>query len=189
MSRKLPFASLIALIFLLGFSFNLDDKLFEISKNLEIFTNVYKELNTNYVDEVDPGQLMKTGIDAMLNSLDPYTNYYSESQVESYRFQRSAEYDGIGAKVKFIDDYVTIVEPYEGFSGHQAGLRAGDKIIAINGKNIQGKSADEVGVFIKGVPGTEVNLRIERPGQKTPISIVLIRGELEVPQCAFFRYD
>ena len=90
-----------------------NNKQFEISKNLEIFTNIYRELNTNYVDDIDPARIMRTGIEAMLETLDPYTNYISESDIESYRYMAEGKYDGIGARVRKMGEFVTIVEPYE----------------------------------------------------------------------------
>ena len=115
-----------------------NDKLFEISKNLEIFISVYKELNTNFVDELDPSTMMRTAIDAMTNSLDPYTNFVSESQVESYWINDDEKYQGIGARVGIIKDKFKVVEPYEGGPALAAGIKAGDVIIAVDGFNIEG---------------------------------------------------
>ncbi len=134
---KLP---TIILVMLVSFAFiEGDNKQFEISKNLEIFANIYRELNTNYVDDVDPAGIMRTGIEAMLETLDPYTNYISEADIESYRYMAEGKYDGIGARVRKIGDYVTIVEPYEEGPAIKAGLRAGDMIIAVEGKDAKGK--------------------------------------------------
>src|SRR5690606_25450749 len=110
-----------------------------ISKNIEIYTNVYKELNTWYVDELDPATVMRKGIDAMVGSLDPYTNYFSESQIEGYR-QSEGQYDGVGANIKVIDGLPTIVEPYENSPASQAGLKAGDQILEVNGESAEGRS-------------------------------------------------
>src|SRR6056297_3132659 len=105
------------------------DNYFEISKNLEIFTTLYRELNIYYVDETNPGELMKTGIDAMLESLDPYTNYIPEADIEDYRFMTTGQYGGIGALIRKNDDRVMVADPYEGFPAQKAGLRAGDVLI------------------------------------------------------------
>ena len=109
--------SFIFLIAFLGMSTTVDNndngKYFEISKNIEIFTNLYKEINTYYVDELDPAKLMRTGVDAMLESLDPYTNYISESEIEGFRYITEGKYNGIGAMIRKIGDYVTITEPYK----------------------------------------------------------------------------
>jgi carboxyl-terminal processing protease len=153
---------------------------FEIAKNIEIFANLYKEVNTYYVDEINPSTLMKTGIDAMMESLDPYTNYISETQIEGYRFITEGKYNGIGADIRLIDELPTIVSPYLDAPAQKAGLKAGDKIIAIDGKDTKGKTTDEVSAFLKGYPGTEVELTISRPGQDKPLNITLVRDEVSV---------
>ena len=98
-----------------AFTISAADSYFEISKNLEIFTELYKELNIYYVDDTQPGKLMKTGIDAMLNSLDPYTQYIPESDMEDYRFMTTGQYGGVGALIKRQNDRVYVSDPYEGF--------------------------------------------------------------------------
>ena len=105
---------------------------FEISKNLEIFNNVFKELNTYYVDDTKPGELMEKAIDSMLKELDPYTQYIPESEIEDFRFQTTGQYGGIGSLIRQVGDYVVIAEPYEGFPADKAGLKIGDKIIQID---------------------------------------------------------
>lgn len=161
-----------------------NDRLYEIAKNIDIFVNVYKTLNAQYVDDLDPSQLMRTGIDAMVGSLDPYTNYISEAQVESYRISTEGKYEGIGAIVKKIDDYVTIVEPYAGSAVIKAGLEAGDQIISIEGKSTKGKSQEEVTTFFRGIPGTNVKLGIRRDG--TPdFEVDIVRGEVSIPNVPY----
>ncbi len=162
------------------------NKYFEILKNLEIFTNLYKEINTYYVDDVDPGQLMRTGIDAMVESLDPFTNYISESEIEGYRFMTEGKYNGIGAISQKIDSFVTIVELYEGQAAAQAGLKPGDRIIAVDGKEAVGKSPEEVNNILRGFPGTEVRLTIRRPGVAEDFDISLERSEVEVDNVPYY---
>ena len=111
---------------------SVSDNYFEISKNLDIFVNLYKQLNIYYVDETNPGELMKTGIDAMLESLDPYTVYIPESDIEDYRFMTTGQYGGIGSLIRRKGDYVVVAEPYEGFPAFNAGLLAGDVILTID---------------------------------------------------------
>ena len=124
---KLKWAILMSGIILAGaLSFSFSDKYFEISKNLDILTNVYKTLHMNYVDEVNPGEVMKVGIDAMLESLDPYTVYYPEADIEDYRFLTTGEYGGIGSMIKRDGDFIMISEPYEGFPAQKNDVRAGD---------------------------------------------------------------
>lgn len=178
--------TVIAVIALIGLSASTiqKDRLYEISKNIEIFINVYKELNANYVDDLDPNQLMRVGIDAMVGSLDPYTNYISESQVASYMINTEGRYEGIGAIVEKIDDYVTIVEPYEGSPVIEAGLKAGDQIIAIEGQSTLGKTRDEVTQFYRGVPGTSVRLKIKSP-DGTIKDVDVERSEVSIPNVPY----
>jgi carboxyl-terminal processing protease len=177
--RKIILPVLVIVVLLSAFTVKYG-KYFEISKNIEIFTNVYKEINTWYVDDLDPSQLMKTGVDAMLESLDPYTVYYSESQIEGYRYMTEGKYDGVGARIKPIDNFPTIVEPFENSPAILAGLKAGDQVIAINGESAEGKTADEMGAVVRGVPGTEVRMTIRRPGEKGTKEVTLVRGEVHV---------
>lgn len=142
-----------------------NDKLYEIGKNIEIFVKVYKELNTHYVDDIDPSQLMRTGIDAMVGSLDPYTNYISESQIQNYRIATQGKYDGIGAKSAEIDGKITIIEPFEGSPADKAGIKAGDVITKINGKSTEGKTREDLNAIVRGAPGTSLDITIDRPGK------------------------
>ncbi|MBT7620442.1 MAG: S41 family peptidase [Flavobacteriales bacterium] len=138
---------------------------FETSKNIEIFTDLYKELDMFYVDEVNSGDLIKTAIDEMLNSLDPYTTYIPESDIEDYRFMTTGQYGGIGSMITKRGEYVIISEPYKGFPAQKAGLMAGDKILEVNGKSAKGKTTEELSSILKGQPNTEVTILIERDGE------------------------
>lgn len=142
-----------------------DDRGFEISKNLEIFSSVYKNLHLNYVDDIESGKLIKTAIDAMLASLDPYTNYIPESNIEDVKLQILGQYGGIGAIVSQRGEYVCIAEPYENLPAAKAGLLAGDKIIEINGEPAKGKTVSDVSGFLRGQAGTPVKLKLERQGK------------------------
>src|SRR5210317_1160304 len=115
-------------------------KYFELMKNIEIFTNLYKELNTFYVDELDPSKMMRIGLDAMVSALDPYTNYISETDIESYRLANEGKANGIGANNRKIGEYITLVEIYKDLSADKAGLKVGDIILAIDGQEVKGKS-------------------------------------------------
>lgn len=162
------------------------DNYFEISKNLDIFTSLYQELNVFYVDETDPGELMKTAIDAMLESLDPYTTYIPESESEDFRFMTTGQYGGIGAIISLRDDYVIIAEPYEGFPAHKAGLIAGDKLLEINGKSVKGKTTEDVSKVLKGQPNTTVNVLVEREGEDRPFELKLTREEVKVKSVPYY---
>ncbi|MCK9421170.1 MAG: S41 family peptidase [Bacteroidales bacterium] len=153
---------------------------FEIMKNLDIYSNLIKELDQDYVDEINPGELTETGIDAMLQSLDPYTNFIPESQVEDYKFITTGQYGGIGALIHQQGGYVVISEPYEGSPAQKSGLKAGDKILEINGKQVKGKSYDDVSTILKGQAGTAVNLIIQRDGVEKPIEKTINREIIKI---------
>lgn len=177
----------LAFVFVIGIAATVQDhsKFFEIAKNIEVFTNLYKEINAGYVDDLDPGQLMRTGVDAMLESLDPYTNYISEADIEGYRYITEGKYNGIGAKFHVIDDVITITQVYENSPAFKADLKPGDKIIAVDGKSAEGRNEEEVSEILKGYPGTEVLLTIERPSQKSPLKITLMREQVSVPNVPY----
>lgn len=156
---------------------------FELSKNLDILTTVYKELNNNYVDEVNYGDLMKTGIDAMLDKLDPYTVFISEAEIEDYTFMTTGQYGGIGALIHKQGEFVVISEPYEGSPALKAGLQAGDRIIKINDKPVDKKNVSDVSLLLKGQPGTKLNLIISRDGQEMERTV--IRENVSIPNVAY----
>ena len=153
---------------LLGLTLNAqeDDKGFELSKNLEIFSSVYKNLHLNYVDDINPGELMKTAIDAMLEKLDPYTNYFPESSIEDVKLQLMGQYGGIGALIHQQNGNVIISEPYEGLPADKAGLKAGDIIIEVNGQEAKGKNSDQVREFLRGQAGSEIKIKVLRDGKE-----------------------
>ncbi len=153
---------------------------FEVSKNLDIFTSLFKEVNIYYVDETKPGKMIEKAIDSMLKDLDPYTTYIPESDIEDFRFQTTGQYGGIGAVIRKKGDYVIISEPYEGFPADKAGLKAGDKIVEIEGKSVKNKSTQDVSSILKGQPGTEVSIVITRPGTKKAIEKTFNREEVKV---------
>jgi carboxyl-terminal processing protease len=138
---------------------------FEISKNLDIFSEVYKEVNTTYVDDIKPGELIRAAIDGMLGSLDPYTNFYSEAQAEDYRYQTTGTYAGIGSTIRTIGDYVYIESPVDGFPAQKAGLLPGDKILEVSGEDMKGKKSNELTDYLKGKAGTTFSIKIERTGE------------------------
>ena len=167
------------------FAFNFSQDYFEVSKNLDIFNTLYRELNIAYVDETKPGQLMKTGIEAMLASLDPYTNYYTENDVEDYKYMTTGEYGGIGAIIQDINNKITITEPYENFSAFNSGLRAGDEIIEVNGQNVTGKKTDEISSLLKGQAGTTISLKILPLGKNTPVALTIKREEIKIKAVSY----
>ncbi|MBA3706935.1 MAG: S41 family peptidase, partial [Bacteroidetes bacterium] len=176
--KILILASLISGYAIISFSFV--DNYFEVSKNLDIFATLFRELNIYYVDETNPGDLMKKGIDDMLESLDPYTNYIPESEIEDYRYMTTGQYGGIGALIRQQGDYVVISEPYEGYPAQKADLRAGDRVLKINDIDTKGKKTDDVSKILKGQPSTAIKLLIERDGEKKPIEKIINREEIKI---------
>ena len=159
---------------------------FEIMKNLDIYANLIKELNQDYVDEINPGELTETGIMAMLESLDPYTNFIPESQVEDYKFITTGQYGGIGSLIHQQGDYTVISEPYEGSPSEKSGLKAGDKILEVNGKQTKGKSYDDVSSILKGQAGTTVSLLLQRDGESKPIEKTVTRENIKIDNIPYF---
>lgn len=168
------------------FSYGFADNYFELSKNLDIFSTVIKELNTYYVDETKPGELMKTAIDGMLESLDPYTNYIPESQIEDYRFMTTGQYGGIGALIHKDSNIIVISEPYEGFPAFKAGLKAGDILIKVNENTVEGKSTSEISNFLKGQPGTSLKVTVKRPEKEGLITKEVIRENIKINDVPFY---
>ncbi len=177
---------LIAFVITFNFAIGQNSNNFEIGKNLDIFSTTYKELNINYVDEIQPGELMETAIDAMLKSLDPYTVYIPESEIEDVKFITTGQYGGIGALIQKQDDYVVISEPYEGKPAQKAGLKAGDILLEIDGKSAKGKSTSDVSSVLKGQAGTSVDLKFERPGTEEPFDITLVRENVKIDNIPYY---
>jgi len=164
--RKIQIALLGLSAFLLwSFTAPQNDKYFEILKNLDIFATMYKEVNANYVDDINPNIIMEVGIDAMLSTLDPYTVYYPEDQIEDVRTENTGQYGGIGAVVgEKYDKRVMIVMPNEGFAAEKAGLKRGDEIISINGIDVR-QDYDKASLYLRGQASSKLALKVERPGE------------------------
>ena len=162
-----------------------DDDYFEISKNLRIMASVYEKLNSNYVDQLLPGKIMKTGINAMLKSLDPYTVYISESEIEDFRFATTGEYGGIGATIKIKEQRVLVTELYENSPATTSDLRVGDQLISIDGITIENLSIDEIGTLLKGAAESETVLSIVRENQD--IDIKIVRKDIQIPAVSFSK--
>ncbi|MBU0489044.1 MAG: S41 family peptidase [Bacteroidetes bacterium] len=162
------------------------DNYFEVSKNLDVFASLYKEINLKYVDQPDPGKLMQDAIYAMLANLDPYTNFISEEDIEDYRFLTTGQYGGIGSMIQRNGDYIMISEPYEGFPAQKAGLMAGDIVLEVDGHPTKGKSVEEVSAFLKGQQGTEVTMKIQREGEAEPKEIKVERAEIKIENIPWY---
>lgn len=162
------------------------DHYFEISKNLEIFSTLFKELDIYYVDEIKPGELTQTGIDAMLNSLDPYTTFIPESEIEDHRLSTTGQYGGIGAVVRKKGDYIVVTEPYEGYPAQKAGIMAGDIIIEVNGQSTKGKSTDDVVKILRGAPNSTATLVIQREGTQGTLKFEVTREEIKIKNVPYY---
>ena len=153
---------------------------FEISKSIDIYNSLLRELNLNYVDEINPGELNEIAIDAMLKEMDPYTVFIPESEIENYQLMTTGEYGGIGALIQYDGEYTRISDPYEGWPAHKAGLEAGDVILSVNGVDTHKKSTEQVSELLKGQPGTEVTVKIRRYGVDKPIEKTLKREKVKI---------
>ena len=175
------------LVFAISFySFKQDDKNFQIAKNLDIYYTLFRELNLFYVDDVNPNKLVKTSIDKMLESLDPYTNFISEDDVEDFRFMTTGEYAGIGALISKQKGKTVISEPYEGFPAQKSGLKAGDILLEVAGKSTEKLSTDDVSSLLKGPAGKSVLVKIERYGQKKPMDIEIVREKIQIDPVPYY---
>jgi len=167
-----------------GFLINQESRDFRIAKNLDIFFSLFRELNTFYVDEIDPDKVIKSGIDNMLKTLDPYTVYYPESEVDEFTFMTTGKYGGIGSLVISSGDYVVISEVYKGFPADLAGIKAGDILKKVDGLSLKGFSKEKVSEKLKGNPGTEITLTIERNGIETDYQ--LKREKIIIPPVPYY---
>jgi len=163
-----------------------DQNNFELSKNLEIYADVMRQLNLNYADDIKPGELSTTAIDALLAKLDPYTIYIPESRREDFELMTRGEYGGIGSLIQKHGDYVVISEPYENFPAQVVGLMAGDEIYAINGESAEGKTSSEVSDKLKGTPGTSFVLTVKRYGDTTTRDFEIVREKIKIPNIPYF---
>ncbi|MDR0790765.1 MAG: S41 family peptidase [Bacteroidales bacterium] len=163
---------------------NNEDKSFELSKNLEIFSAVYRTLHTTYVDDIQSGDLVKTAIDAMLAKLDPYTNFFPEADMEDVKMQLLGQYGGIGALIHQKGDRVYISEPFEGLPAYEAGLKAGDEIIEVNGMNAKGKNSNQVTEVLRGQAGSDISIKIEREGKTMEVKFK--RREIKFPNVPYY---
>ena len=180
--KKKYILPLIAASFLyVGVSFK--DDFFEIAKQIEIFTTLFKELNTNYVDETNPGELMDKAVKSMLASLDPYTVYFNEQDVVKFKINNTGEYTGIGAQIARKEDKLIIKEPYKNFPADKAGLKAGDEIIQI-GEVVLADFKDDASQLLKGSKNTKINIKYIRQGKTNTTQIVL--DEVEIKSVPFF---
>ncbi len=187
MRNKVRIISFVFAIGLLGlFAFaGPGEKYFDIAKSLDIFATLFKEVNAYYVDEVDPKKLINTGIKGMLESLDPYTDFIPEEDLEAFSIQTTGQYAGVGALIGIVNKKTVVTEPYIGFPAHRAGLRVGDELISVDGQKVQGKGTGETSALLKGKPYTEVDLVIKRIGQKEELRFKIIREKIKISNVSY----
>jgi carboxyl-terminal processing protease len=162
------------------------DSYFEVSKNMEIFSAMFKELSVYYVDDIEPNKSTRAAIDAMLEELDPYTNFISEAEMEGFRFQTTGRYGGIGAVIRTKEGFIGIVQVHDGAPAAKANLKAGDFIIAVDGSSTAGKPTDEVSKMLKGTPGTEVQVKVKHAITNEEEVVTLIREEIKVNNVPYY---
>lgn len=185
MRRTLFWLAFPAAMFLWMAATTAKDDYFEMSKQLEIMQSAFRELNLFYVDELAPGELMETGIKAMLDQLDPYTRYFPESRMEDVRFMQTGEYGGVGASIETRNDRTTIVNLLEGEPAAEAGLHLGDVLLKVDGRALFGLDTDQIGDLLQGATGTEVTVLVQRPGLADPMSFTLERRKVKVPDVPY----
>ena len=183
--RKLYLGGFLIILLSVGFT-TTRNKDIELVKNLDIYYTLFRELNMFYVDETDPEQLVTTSINSMLSSLDPYTTYIPESDMDDFKFQTTGEYGGIGSLIRRSGNQVLIAEPYDGFPAAKVGIRAGDVILEVDGKATGNLPIESVSDRLKGKPGTELKLTVERYGEDDPLDFTLVREKISIRNVPYY---
>jgi carboxyl-terminal processing protease len=191
MNKRGVFKSVLAVVvaLVIGISvwgFRTDEKNFEISKNLDIFYTLVRELNLFYVDDINPDKLIRTGIDDMLETLDPYTVLIPESEMDEFNFMTTGEYAGIGAVISKHGNQIVVAEPYEGFPAQKSGLHAGDIFLEVDGKRVNNMKVSDVSQMLKGPAKKPVNVKIQRPNEKKPLSLDIVREEIQIDPVTYY---
>lgn len=187
MSRKIRILGVAVLIFCALLAFRTTgEKYFEIAKSLDIFATLFKEVNAYYVDDVNPKKLVETGINEMLNQLDPYTDYIPEEDLEAFSILTTGQYAGVGALIGIVNKKAVITNPYVGFPAERGGIRVGDEIVSVDGKNVQGRSTSEVSSHLKGKTNTEVQVEVKRSGQKENLKFKLVREMIKISNITYY---
>jgi len=177
----------VALVIVSGtlFAFTIGNE-FQLSKNLEIYFSVIRNLNQHYVDGINPDKLIKKSIDAMLEDLDPYTTFIPEDEVSDLQFITTGKYGGIGSSIRMKGEYVMIAEPYENTPACKAGLKAGDLIVAIDGVSTKDKNSSDVSSLLKGTPGPDLEITVKRHGKENNLKFIVTRQEIAIPTIQYY---
>lgn len=187
MWRGIKWLIVVLLLTVVAFAFRKPaEKYFDIAKSLDIFATLFKEVNAYYVDEIDPEKIVRYGIDGMLESLDPYTDYIPEDELESFQITTTGQYGGIGALIGIVNKKIVVTHPYVNFPAYKSGIRVGDEILAVDGKNIRGKSPVEISGLLKGPPKTILELKIKKAGKSETAIHKVTREKISITNLAYF---
>lgn len=176
---------LIVIAFTFGFTLSDSDYFFKVNKSIDVFGRLYKELTLNYVDEIDPEVFMRGGIDGMLKSLDPYTNFITSSEASDVELITTGKYGGVGISIGMREGMIIITSLMEGYTAQRQGLKIGDQILDVNGKSLENVKLEDIRHLTRGEPGTEVKLKIKREGEGKPLDFVLIREEIKLKNISY----
>ena len=165
---------------------NNSDSFYDVKRSIDLFGNVYKDVVENYVDPVSPGQFMRKGIDAMLNSLDPYTVYMDKQNSGEIDLLTTGKYGGIGVTIGIANGKVIITGVFDGYSAQRQGLRIGDQILMVDTFDVNKIDIDKVSDMVRGEPGSQIELRIKREGDEKPFDVVLVRSEIRVKSVSYY---
>jgi carboxyl-terminal processing protease len=187
MWRGIKWLVVVLLLSVAAFAFRKPaEKYFDIAKSLDIFATLFKEVNAYYVDEIEPEKMIRHGIEGMLESLDPYTDYIPEDELESFQITTTGQYGGIGALIGIVNKKIVITHPYQNFPAFKSGIRVGDEIMAVDGKNIQGKTPLEISTLLKGAPKTTLELKIKRAGKSETAIHKLTREKISLTNLSYY---
>jgi carboxyl-terminal processing protease len=187
MWRGIKWLIVVLLLTIVAFAFRKPaEKYFDIAKSLDIFATLFKEVNAYYVDEIDPEKIVRYSIEGMLESLDPYTDYIPEDELESFQITTTGQYGGIGALIGVVNKKIVVTHPYVNFPAYKSGIRVGDEILAVDGKNIQGKSPVEISGLLKGPPKTTLELKIRKAGKSETAIHKISREKISITNLAYF---
>ena len=171
--------------FFVGFTLSDPEYFFKINKSIDIFGRVYREITMNYVDEIDPEKFMEAGIDGLLGTLDPYTNFISDKEADEVELITVGKYGGIGVTIGVRDGYITILSLMEGYSAQKQGIQPGDRILEIDGVQVTGSKPENIRSMTRGEPGTELRLKVERDSEPKPLEFVVVREEIQLKNITY----